>query len=35
MLKNSFFANESATVKIQARQKKKKIEPIYEKAMDL
>ena len=32
MLKNSFFANETATVKIQARQKKKRIEPIYEKA---
>ena len=35
MLKNSFFANETATVKIQARQKKKRIEPIYERALDL
>ena len=35
MLKNSFFANETATVKIQARQKKKKIEPIYEKSQDV
>ena len=35
MLKNSFFANETATVKIQARQKKKRIDPIYERALDV
>lgn len=35
MLKNSFFANETATVKIQARQKKKKIEPIFERSNDV
>ena len=35
LLKNSFFANETATVKIQARQKKKRIEPVIERTNDL
>ena len=35
MLENSFFANETATVKIQAQKKKKRIEPLYERAKDV
>ena len=35
LLKNSFFANETATVKIQARQKAKRTEPLMARANDL
>ena len=35
LLKHSFFANETATVKIQARQKKKRADPIIERSNDL
>lgn len=35
MLENSFFANETATVKIQAQKKKKRIEPLYERAKEI
>ena len=35
ILKNSFFANETATVKIKAKQELKRLEPAYNKAKEI
>ena len=35
MLENSFFANENASIKINAQKKKRRIEPILEHASQI
>ena len=35
MLENSFFANETATVKIQAKKKKVRLEPLLDRSKEI